>query len=318
MTEYKLLKKIVINGKKRNIYKKKGSRKQYIKCKGKMMNLVKYKKMKSKKLPKKRKTKKKGGDYVTTQFEKLPGLTRAYILLRGYRDFQEREKGGLRRYNWKDRVEHNEALIPFSKKHVELINQYKDSGRKDVENYDILDMKRDINRADRDRPNGEILIKINLTDMPDYELKKTDQKVRRDTLPATHTPTQVQQVQQYSSNPRVRYQITTYQGIPFKKNIEGEYKKFEECTGANPGHNVPFCKVEDRYYPGQECDNVPNRCKLKEHATNAHSAFKKYNAESVTVEGQNTRDVAHAAAKKLYSNGGKKKRVKRKKTLVKK
>jgi len=55
MTEYKLLKKIVINGKKRNIYKKKGSKKQYIKCKGKMMNLVKYKKMKTKKLSKKKK-----------------------------------------------------------------------------------------------------------------------------------------------------------------------------------------------------------------------------------------------------------------------
>jgi hypothetical protein len=44
MVEYKLFKKELINGKKRNIYKKKGSNKQYIKSKGKMMNLAKYKK----------------------------------------------------------------------------------------------------------------------------------------------------------------------------------------------------------------------------------------------------------------------------------
>jgi hypothetical protein len=57
MVEYKLFKKEVINGKKRNIYKKKGSNKQYIKSKGKMMNLAKYKKLiKNKKL-------KKGGSY---------------------------------------------------------------------------------------------------------------------------------------------------------------------------------------------------------------------------------------------------------------
>ena len=57
MVEYKLFKKKEINGKKRNIYKKKGSNKQYIKSKGKMMNLAKYKKLiKNKKL-------KKGGSY---------------------------------------------------------------------------------------------------------------------------------------------------------------------------------------------------------------------------------------------------------------
>jgi hypothetical protein len=50
MVEYKLFKKQEINGKKRNIYKKKGSNKQYIKYKGKMMNLIKYKKLKKNKV----------------------------------------------------------------------------------------------------------------------------------------------------------------------------------------------------------------------------------------------------------------------------
>ena len=60
MVEYKLFNKKEINGKKRNIYKKKGSNKQYIKSKGKMMNLAKYKKLiKNKKL-------KKGGVYDTS------------------------------------------------------------------------------------------------------------------------------------------------------------------------------------------------------------------------------------------------------------
>ena len=53
MFEYKLFKKELNNGKKRNIYKKKGSNKQYIKSKGKMINLAKYKKLiKNKKLKK--------------------------------------------------------------------------------------------------------------------------------------------------------------------------------------------------------------------------------------------------------------------------
>ena len=59
MTEYKLVKQKVILGKKRNIYKKKGSNKEYVKYKCKMMNVVKYKKMKTKKLPKKKKIIKK-------------------------------------------------------------------------------------------------------------------------------------------------------------------------------------------------------------------------------------------------------------------
>jgi len=59
MTEYKLVKHKVILGKKRNIYKKKGSNKEYVKYKCKMMNVVKYKKMKTKKLPKKRKLSRK-------------------------------------------------------------------------------------------------------------------------------------------------------------------------------------------------------------------------------------------------------------------
>ena len=47
MSEYKLFKKKNLMGKTRNIYKKKGSNKEYLKYKGKMMNVVKYKKMKT-------------------------------------------------------------------------------------------------------------------------------------------------------------------------------------------------------------------------------------------------------------------------------
>jgi len=56
-------KKIVVNGVKKLLYKKKGSNKLYVSSKGKMMNVVKYKKMKMKGgttqqggRPKKRKT----------------------------------------------------------------------------------------------------------------------------------------------------------------------------------------------------------------------------------------------------------------------
>ena len=64
MTKYKLVEKKTINGKKRNIYKKEGSKKEYLKYKGRMMNVVKYKKIKTKKPTKKTKVKKiKGGDY---------------------------------------------------------------------------------------------------------------------------------------------------------------------------------------------------------------------------------------------------------------
>lgn len=69
MTKYKLVVKKTINGKKRNIYKKEGSKKEYLKYKGRMMNVVKYKKIKTKKTKKKvKKTLKKrvkkikGGD----------------------------------------------------------------------------------------------------------------------------------------------------------------------------------------------------------------------------------------------------------------
>jgi len=41
-------KKIVVKGVKKVLYKKKGTNKLYVSTKGKMMNVVKYKKMKSK------------------------------------------------------------------------------------------------------------------------------------------------------------------------------------------------------------------------------------------------------------------------------
>ena len=70
MTDYKEVGKKSINGVKRVIYMKPGSSKQYLKHKGRMMNVVKYKKMMAKKAEPKMKPvkkskkngKKRGGD----------------------------------------------------------------------------------------------------------------------------------------------------------------------------------------------------------------------------------------------------------------
>ena len=63
MAQYKILKKMVVLGKKKVIYSKSGTKKQYVKSKGRMINLVKYKKMKNKKTKEKKKSKsrKRGG-----------------------------------------------------------------------------------------------------------------------------------------------------------------------------------------------------------------------------------------------------------------
>lgn len=65
-SKYKLVKtksgkskKIVIKGVKKVLYKKKGSNKLYVASKGKMMNVVKYKKMKEKQTEKSTKRKRK-------------------------------------------------------------------------------------------------------------------------------------------------------------------------------------------------------------------------------------------------------------------
>lgn len=55
---YTLIGTKTILGKKKSIYKKKGTTKKYCKCKGRMMNIVKYKKSKTKSTIKK----KKGGN----------------------------------------------------------------------------------------------------------------------------------------------------------------------------------------------------------------------------------------------------------------
>jgi hypothetical protein len=48
MGEYKLVGKKLLSGKKKLVYSKTGSRKIYVKSKGRMINIIKYKKMKSK------------------------------------------------------------------------------------------------------------------------------------------------------------------------------------------------------------------------------------------------------------------------------
>tara|TARA_Y100000389_G_scaffold3296_1_gene3229 strand:+ start:1522 stop:1878 length:357 start_codon:yes stop_codon:yes gene_type:complete len=60
--KYIFYKKKLINGKKRRIYKKKGSKKLYLKHKGRMVNVVKYKKY--------LKRKQKGGNETAWQMAK--------------------------------------------------------------------------------------------------------------------------------------------------------------------------------------------------------------------------------------------------------
>ena len=70
-------KKIVVMGVKKVLYKKVGSQKLYVVSKGRMMNLVKYKKMKmaDKSVSKKRKVRKtkKGGAACGTHFSEYDG-----------------------------------------------------------------------------------------------------------------------------------------------------------------------------------------------------------------------------------------------------
>jgi len=63
-------KKIVVMGVKKVLYKKVGSQKLYVVSKGRMMNLVKYKKMKmaDKSVSKKRKVRKTKGGYGGIQY----------------------------------------------------------------------------------------------------------------------------------------------------------------------------------------------------------------------------------------------------------
>lgn len=68
MTDYKKCDSVIINGKKRTLYSKKGSSKRYVINKGRMMNVVKYKEMVAKKVDKPRKTVRK-----TTKSRKTTG-----------------------------------------------------------------------------------------------------------------------------------------------------------------------------------------------------------------------------------------------------
>tara|TARA_B110000858_G_C17601788_1_gene380423 strand:+ start:386 stop:697 length:312 start_codon:yes stop_codon:yes gene_type:complete len=66
MDIYTKIGKRTIKGKKRTIYKKKGSQKLYLKCKGRMMNVTKYNKIKTTKNVKKPSKSKKVGGTPTT------------------------------------------------------------------------------------------------------------------------------------------------------------------------------------------------------------------------------------------------------------
>ena len=313
MTEYKLVKQKVILGKKRNIYKKKGSNKEYVKYKCKMMNVVKYKKMKTKKLPKKRKlsrkTKKRGGDYVTTKFESYTPHQKAHMLLRGIRDSQNRI------YTWQHQVDtNNEALIPLNQYHVNLIKNNKSNDVSDTERESMARMVR----------SGK-LIKINLTHMPNSEkevqLEKTNKKFFRDRNIRSNTvPVSPKQEKRFS------YVSHIQQGTPALRNPNGPPPLYIDDNNTCKGQiskdrklKVPYCKVYDesiknyRYFPDQECDNVPNKCVLDDGATKAFNSFvENPKIGSVSISGLTAREAAHAAATKYAaSKGGKRRKVKK-------
>tara|TARA_B110000259_G_scaffold188472_1_gene247857 strand:+ start:853 stop:1851 length:999 start_codon:yes stop_codon:yes gene_type:complete len=322
MTEYKLVKQKVILGKKRNIYKKKGSNKEYVKYKCKMMNVVKYKKMKTKKLPKKRKlsrkTKKRGGYYETnlTKFERFSDHVKAHILLRGITDNPKRI------YTWDSLIDPNtEALINLNWHHVNLIRTYK--SRQETEGINLKSMH-------------DKLIKINLTHMPksvapvsdisqtpsnEEKLIKNIRKFNRDSIiQPTTLPDPQKQEKKFSYKEHIK------QGIPALRNPNGPgyIEDNNICTGINSkDKTVPFCKVYDdanknnRYFPDQKCDYVADRCVLDARATMAFNGFvQNPDAKAVNVRGPTAQEVAHAAAKKhaaekyaAVRNGGKKRKV---------
>ena len=92
-------KKLLINGKKRRVYKKKGSKKLYLKHKGRMVNVVKYKKYL------KRKQKKVGGIFFNTKkitFEQRANASRAAAVnfknrgIEKYKDYKLKRRRAAR------------------------------------------------------------------------------------------------------------------------------------------------------------------------------------------------------------------------------
>ena len=222
------------------------------------------------------------------------------MLLRGIRDSQNIK------YTREHRVDtNNEALIPLNQYHVNLINDYK----KDDVNYAQLV------RIVKQNGFGN-LIKINLTHMPNSEkevqLHKTNKQFIRDNIPS-------------KQEKRFSYVSNIQQGIPALRNPNAPHPYIDDnntCNGKTSKEKkvkVEFCKVYDksinnyRYFPDQECDNVPNRCVLDEGATRAFNQFvEDPTTKSVMSHGPVAKEAAHAAATKYAaSKGGKRRKVKK-------
>tara|TARA_B110000858_G_scaffold101301_1_gene116405 strand:+ start:2629 stop:2967 length:339 start_codon:yes stop_codon:yes gene_type:complete len=87
-------KKVVVQGVKKILYKKTGSQKMYVMSKGKMMNLVKYRKMKMKKATSATSTKKrKGGSAVSDYLSELVGTNNPAATGGGKRKGKGKGKG---------------------------------------------------------------------------------------------------------------------------------------------------------------------------------------------------------------------------------
>ena len=102
--QYIFYKKKLINGKKRRVYKKKGSKKLYLKHKGRMVNVVKYKKYL------KRKQKKVGGIFFN---KKITLQQRAEEARRAAVNFKEQARenyDGINEEGRKKQLEEREML----------------------------------------------------------------------------------------------------------------------------------------------------------------------------------------------------------------
>jgi len=104
--QYIFYKKKLINGKKRRVYKKKGSKKLYLKHKGRMVNVVKYKKY-----LKKKQKKRIGGNITWGQ--RLRGVQNAAVNLKNTATTKIHDHNRQRAREKREKVMRKEPLNPW-------------------------------------------------------------------------------------------------------------------------------------------------------------------------------------------------------------
>jgi hypothetical protein len=182
--------------------------------------------MKTKKLPKKTKTKKKGGNYVTTQFETYTPNQRAHMLYRGIEDFLNNGRN-----NWYSSFDPDtEALLTLNDNHIYLLRTHK--------KVDVRDMV------------GK-MIKINITHMPKNPALPSASPVSNPDVTPRVTP---------RVTPAVNLQKKTYQA----EFYEGEpYPYREQCRSGDDKTKVK-CRITTKNgYTMRldgKCNGKQNKC----------------------------------------------------------